>query len=178
MRDAYDFIEFRQKVETLLLNWTTIPPTREAYLDAAKDLTAWRTRRNHVGLWVIPPLMVTATIDDGWGHGLEIIEKLAQSAGLHIHPLGLMQPSHVILEACWRIRPHFLGLTVLQFDSDDQLTEILHGLPASTRLIAGGAAFQYDTGFAERTGTHVAIQNGTAFLRFLLDESVKIPYPE
>ena len=29
--------------------------------------------------------MMTATIDDGWGHGLEVIEKLATATGVRIH---------------------------------------------------------------------------------------------
>jgi len=43
----------------------------------------------------------------GWGHGLEVIEKLAAAAGIQIQPLGLLQPSERISAACrlW----HFCG---------------------------------------------------------------------
>ena len=130
-------------------------------------MAAWRSERGHPGLWVQPPLMVTATIDDGWGHGLEVIEKLAQAAGVKIHSLGLLQSPESIVNACLELSPRLLGLTVLQLDSDDWVADIVRGLPASTLLVAGGPAFKYDEDFARRTGTHVVVKNGAAFLGFL-----------
>jgi methylmalonyl-CoA mutase cobalamin-binding subunit len=112
--------------------------------------------------------MLTATIDDGWGHGLEIIEKLAAATGIQVQRLGLLQSADRIITACREQSPDFFGLTVLQFDSDDTVAAIVRDLPASTLLIAGGAAYQYDDNFAERTGISVVIKNGAAFLRFLM----------
>jgi len=166
------YTEFRQKLLDCLQDWQAHPPTRESYLNAARELTAWRAKRGHPGLWALSPLMVTATIDDGWGHGLEVIERLAGAAGVRIHALGLLQSPESIVKACLKLNPDFLGLTVLQLDSDDRVADIVRGLPASTRLVAGGPAFQYDEDFARRTGTHVAVKNGAAFLRFLLSSFV------
>ena len=160
--------EFRQKLLDCLHGWESFSPTRESYLNAAKELSSWRSDHNHPGLWALPPLMVTATIDDGLGHGLEVIEKLAEAAGVRIHSLGLLQSPESIIKACWELNPRFLGLTVLQLDSDDWVAEIVRGLPSSTLLIAGGPAFQYDEDFARRTGTHVVVKNGADFLKFLL----------
>ncbi|MGD9973831.1 MAG: hypothetical protein AB7S77_12300 [Desulfatirhabdiaceae bacterium] len=165
--------EFRQRLENFLQGWENGPPTREVYLNAARELTVWRKERNHTGLWTVPPLMVTATIDDGWGHGLEVIEKLAEAAGIRVHSLGLLQPPVAIIDACRRMKPHFLGMTVLQFDSDDKVAEIVHGLPSFTRLVAGGAAFYHDPDFAVRTGTHVVMKNGALFLQFLIEDNLK-----
>ncbi|MBI5592365.1 MAG: cobalamin B12-binding domain-containing protein [Deltaproteobacteria bacterium] len=161
--------EFEQKLLDCLHGWERVSPTREAYLNAARELTMWRSDHNHPGLWALPPLMVTATIDDGLGHGLEVIEKLAEAAGVRIHSLGLLQSPESISEACRKLNPRFLGLTVLQLDSDDWVAEIVRGLPPSTLLIAGGPAFQYDEDFARRTGTHVVVKNGVAFLQFLMN---------
>lgn len=160
--------EFRQKLENFLQKWEDGPPTREVYLNAARELTVWRKERNHTGLWAVSPLMVTATIDDGWGHGLEVIEKLADAAGLRVSRLGLLQTPAIIIEACHRMKPYFLGMTVLQFDSDEMVAETVRGLPSSTRLVAGGAAFHHDPDFATRTGTRMVVKNGAAFLRFLM----------
>ena len=161
--------EFRQKLLDCLHGWERTSPTRESYLNAAKDLTTWRSDRNHPGLWALPPLMVTATIDDGMGHGLEVIERLAAATGVRIHSLGLLQSPESIREACLELNPQFLGLTVLQFDSDDWVADIVRRLPSSTLLVAGGPAYQYDEDFARRTGTHVVVKNGAAFLQFLMN---------
>ena len=74
------------------------------------------------------------------------------------------------------LKPHFLGLTVLQFDSDDWVADIVRQLHSSTLLVAGGPAFQYDEDFARRTGTHVVVKNGAAFLQFLMkwDEQIAV----
>ena len=39
------------------------------------------------GLWASPPLMLTATLDDGLGQGLAVIEKFAKAIG---HPAGFL----------------------------------------------------------------------------------------
>jgi methylmalonyl-CoA mutase cobalamin-binding subunit len=164
--------EFRQKLLDCLHGWESISPTRESYLNAARELTAWRSERSHAGLWALPPLMVTATIDDGLGHGLEVIEKLAEATGVKIHSLGLLQSPESIVKACLELSPRLLGLTVLQLDSDDWVADIVRRLPSSTLLVAGGPAFQYDEDFARRTGTHVVVKNGAAFLHFLISSFV------
>jgi methylmalonyl-CoA mutase cobalamin-binding subunit len=165
--------EFRQKLLDCLHRWESLSPTRESYLNAALELTAWRSERNHSGLWALAPLMVTATIDDGWGHGLEVIEKLATATGMQIHSLGLLQSPESIVNNCLKLNPGLLGLTVLQLDSDDWVADIVRGLPSSTIMVAGGPVFQYDEDFARRTGTHVVVKNGAAFLQFLMNWNVE-----
>lgn len=145
------------------------PPTRETYLAEADGLLQWRTEKGIVGLWSSPPLMATATIDDGWGHGLEVIERMAEAAGLRIHAIGLLRPPERIVAVCRRLEPDLLGLTVLQMDSDTTVAAVVNGLPRRTRLIAGGAAYRYDPGFADRTGTHAVAMDGRGFVQFLAE---------
>jgi methylmalonyl-CoA mutase cobalamin-binding subunit len=164
--------EFRQKLLDCLHGWESISPTRESYLNTAGELSAWRSERGHPGLWEPPPLMVTATIDDGLGHGMEVIENLAEAAGVRIHSLGLLRSPDDIVKACLELTPRLLGLTVLQLDSDDWVADIVRRLPSSTLLVAGGPAFQYDEDFARRTGTHVVVKNGAAFLKFLISSFI------
>ena len=168
MQKACPSQEFRQKISDYILNWETTPGTRESYLKAAEELSQWRIARNCSGLWDTPPLMLTATLDDGWGYGLEVIEKLAAAAGVQIHSLGLLQHSETIVDACRNLNPDLLGLTVLQFDSDDDVANIVKRLPKRTRVVAGGAAFLHDADFARRTGTHIVIKDGSVFLDFLI----------
>jgi len=159
----------RDAVGELLRKWRRKgKPTREDYLDGARELETLRRQSPHRGLWTPPPLMVTATLDDGWGHGLDIIEALAAAVGVAVHPLGVLQRPDAILAACHAKHADLLGLTVLQFDSDDDLAVVARGLPPETTLIAGGAAFIYDPEFAARTGTPHVARDGAAFLAFLL----------
>jgi methanogenic corrinoid protein MtbC1 len=115
--------------------------------------------------------MVTATLDDGLGQGLGIIEKFATAIGIRLISLGLLQPVPAIVETCRNEKPDFLGMTILQLDTEEELTAIAGQLPQKTRIVAGGPAFTGDPGFAERTGTHYAARNVTAFLRFMLNEA-------
>ena len=116
--------------------------------------------------------MLTATVDDGLGQGLAVIERFAGAIGIQLIALGLLQSPEVIIAACRRHRPDYLGLTVLQFDSEDDLIQIARGLPSKTRIIAGGPVFTGEAGFAEQTGTHHTAKNVAAFLRFMIDDSI------
>jgi methylmalonyl-CoA mutase cobalamin-binding subunit len=159
----------RDDISALLQKWRLKgKPTREDYLAGARTLESLRRESPRRGLWPKPPLMITATLDDGWGHGLDVIEALAAAVGVAVHRLGVLQRPEGILATCREQQADLLGLTVLQFDSDDDLTEITRGLPPETTLIAGGAAFVYDPEFAARTGTLHVARDGAAFLRFLI----------
>lgn len=159
----------RKHIENLVAEWKRQPPTRQGYLEAAATLKAHCRQSRCKALWPQPPRMVTATLDDGWGHGLEIIQALAEAAGVRVDPLGVLKPPAAIVAACRLKQPALLGLTVLQFDSDDAVRHIVAHLPATTTLIAGGAAYQYDPDFAERTQTPFVARHGAAFLQFLLN---------
>jgi methanogenic corrinoid protein MtbC1 len=120
------------------------------------------------GLWGMPPIMITATLDDGLGHGLEIIRMFSEAAGLEIIDLGLLVTPEKIITACKKNKPDLLGLTVLQFDSEENILMISRNLPERTKIIAGGPVFAADRGFARRTGIHFAAKNVAYFIRFLL----------
>jgi methylmalonyl-CoA mutase cobalamin-binding subunit len=113
--------------------------------------------------------MMTASLDDGLGQGLAVIEMYAVTIGMRLISLGLMQTPGAIIDACHRHRPDYLGLTILQFDSEDDLTAIAKKLPANTRLVAGGPVFVGDRDFAGRTGIDYAAKNVADFLQYMLD---------
>jgi methylmalonyl-CoA mutase cobalamin-binding subunit len=108
-------------------------------------------------------------LDDGLGQGLAVIEKYATTIGIRLVSLGLLQTPETIVAACHRDQPDYLGMTVLQFDSEDDLTFIAGNLPPKTRIVAGGPVFSADPEFAERTGTHYAAKHVAYFLRFMLN---------
>lgn len=160
----------RIRIKDLLRTWRQkgIPP-RWTLQETGRELLEWRKSEDIKGLWESPPLMVTATLDDGWGHGIELIECYAEAVGLRVLSLGILQPPEVIVKQCNEQMPDLLGLTVLQFDSEPDLRFISENLPSRTRLIVGGAPFRIDPEFASRTGVHYVAKNVADFLEFVLD---------
>lgn len=144
-------------------------PSREVLDQTAAALTAWKAQHKVTGIWPQPPLMVTATIDDGIGQGIEMISRYAKVVGLQVQALGLMQQPEHIIETCQHYRPAILGLTILQLDSDDDLADIGHNLPTGTTLIAGGPVFKFDPEMAQRCGVTYTASNVAYFINYLLD---------
>jgi len=112
--------------------------------------------------------MITATLDDGLGQGLEIIRMFSEAAGLEIIELGLLVTPEKIITACKKNKPDLLGLTVLQFDSEEDILMLSRNLTPKTKIIAGGPVFTADREFARRAGIHFVARNVAYFIRFLL----------
>lgn len=142
-------------------------PSAEAVEAEAVRLDNFKKEHKINGLWDIPPLLVTATLDDGLGQGLSSIHRYAAIAGLNVHHLGLLQTADSIIRACQKLNPDFVGLTVLQLDTDEALAQIGHNLPPRTRLVAGGPAFTYDPEMASRCGVAYVARNVAYFIDFL-----------
>lgn len=160
---------FKKRLRDLLAEWAeTGKPTRTGFQTEAEKLIQWRNKDAIPGLWEVPPLLVTATIDDGWGHGLQLIHLWAEAIGLKVQPLGLLVKAEQIIRECNRLAPDFLGITVLQFDSEDDLRLITRNLPSKTRVIAGGPVFSPDPELAQRAGIHFVAGNAAEFVDFML----------
>lgn len=161
---------YRSAVSRLAERWLAdgLPSHAQLYR-AADELDGLRGQLGIEGLWAAAPSMVTATLDDALGQGLAVIERFARTIGVRIHSLGLMPPPDVIIRTCRRYRPTLLGLTVLQFDSEADLSIIAEHLPARTRIVAGGPVFAGDPDFARRTGVHFAAGDVAAFLKYMVD---------
>jgi hypothetical protein len=159
----------RRELERLSRDWIAHGmPSREKVIAAAASLSALKKRYAPAGLWPAPPRMVTATLDDGFGHGIEIIGLYAEVMGIEVIPLGLLQKPRVIAAACHAQRPDYLGLTVLQLDSEDDLALVSSSLPAGTRLIAGGPAFRLDPDLSSRCGVHATAAHAGHFIKLIL----------
>ena len=160
---------YREAVDRLATQWLSSGlPSRQEVDQAADRLLRLRDQLNIQGIWKSSPVMVTATLDDGVGQGLTVIEKYAAAIGIRMVSLGLMQTPETIIAACQEYQPDYLGMTVLQFDSEDDLITIAEQLPPRTRIVAGGPVFSGDPEFAVRTRTHYAAKNVADFLRFML----------
>jgi hypothetical protein len=145
-------------------------PARGELLELADELAEFGKANGYEGLWgeSLAPLLVTATIDDGWGHGIEIIDRYARALGLRTHFLGLLQAPVTIVDYCRLQLPQWLGLTVLQFDSEEVIKWICARLPAQTQLILGGPLFRVDPELAERVGAHQVARNIADFVELML----------
>jgi methanogenic corrinoid protein MtbC1 len=140
---------------------------------AAGELRQWKVKAGVSGLWDTPPLMITATLDDGLGQALEIIRMFSETAGIKIIDLGVLVTPEKIITACKKNNPDLLGLTVLQFDSEKDILMISKNLPQKTKIIAGGPVFTADPEFARRTGINFTAKNVAYFIRFLLQFEAK-----
>ncbi len=157
----------KDKINELLEAWRVDGmPSREGLLKAADALREWREAED--GAWEHPPRMVTATVDDGMGHGLDIIHRWASAIGIRVHPLGLLRPEEEIIAACRELRPEFLGMTILHFDSEETVTRIRERIPSDVRVVAGGPALTADPEFAARAGVDFVAKNVAAFLEYMM----------
>jgi hypothetical protein len=161
--------QLRQKLRRICDQWITGGfSSRQVLERAADDLEQWKQNHQIDGIWPQRPLLATATLDDGIGQGLAIIERFAELVGLDVEPIGLLQPPRIIIDTCRQRQPAFLGLTVLQLDSDDALAMIGSSLPEQTRLIAGGPVFAFDPEMAVRCNIDFVAADLPRFLDYLL----------
>jgi methylmalonyl-CoA mutase cobalamin-binding subunit len=159
----------RHHITATVAAWRAEPPTRTEMMETADTLADWRRRNGATGLWAVPPQMVTATVDDAMGHGLDAIHRIAHMAGIEVHHLGLLVPAAEIVAACRRLSPAMLGVTLLQFDSEPVMAEISAGLPPGILFTAGGPLFRADPDLAVRCGIHRVFADAAAFAAFLLE---------
>ena len=143
-------------------------PARTELAAAVADIRRWKAEQCTEGLWPEPPLMVTGTLDDAMGHGLDLIHQYAEVAGLQVKPLGLLQTPDAIVAVCRDLEPMLLGLTVLQFDTEEDLAFIAGSIPETTKIVAGGPVFRADPDLAHRVGIHRVAVDAVDFLKFLL----------
>ena len=121
------------------------------------------------GLWPSPPLMITATLDDALGQGLTIIHLFSRLAGVDVKPLGLMQPPEKIIDTCRKCLPDILGMTILQFHSEETLCDMIAHLPSQTRVIAGGPIFKSFSKEELDAKEYQVLNDMRYFLDFLLN---------
>jgi methanogenic corrinoid protein MtbC1 len=157
------------RIKELLETWSEKGvPARATLHEIADGIITWRNEAKIPGLWENPPLMAGATIDDGFGLGIHIILKFAEAMGVTTKFLGLMQSPEKIAAACRECQPDFLGLTVLQLDTEDNLIELRKQLPGTVKIIAGGPVFRIDPELAERVGIDFVAKDAGGFMRLLL----------
>lgn len=166
-------IRLRNALESQCHQWLSHGlPSRERLTQAAEEFKQWKAQNGVTGIWSSAPLLLTATLDDGIGQGIDLIQLFSDVIGMKVRPLGLLQPPEGIVAACLNAQPAFLGLTVLQMDSEANLSYIGGRIPPQTRIVAGGPAFRYDPEMAERCGVHYVAANVADYMNFLLNLNI------
>lgn len=162
--------KLRKKFCDMLNQWAENGlPSRLELEKTAEELKEWKSAENVASLWEKPPVMVTATIDDALGYGLAIIHMYAKAAGVELIPLGLLQDPEKIVKKCAIHKADILGMTILQFDSEDDVTYISGNLHQKTKIVAGGPLFKSDPDLASRSGIHVVAKDVSEFVKYLIE---------
>lgn len=169
MTPTPDTTAFRKEIEAVLRSWRDLGlPPRRRLMDQLEALEKKRRSLGVATLWLDRPTLATATLDDGWGHGIGVIEGCARAVGMRIVSLGLLRKPREIIDACLEMHPDLLGLTILQEESEPDLKAICDVLSSEIPVIAGGPLFSLDPDLAGRTGVSFSAKNVSEFLHFLL----------
>ena len=134
-----------------------------------EKLLAWKKEENISGIWKKKPKMITATLEDGVGQGLKMIHLFSQVAGIEIVPLGLMQKEEAIINACIKQAPDFLGMTILQFNSEELLTHIIDHISKETKVVVGGPIFKMMDEEDLSKKRYIVLNTVSAYLDFLIN---------
>lgn len=146
------------------MSWTEI-------YAAGESLLRKKTDQHLDGLFNPPLLLATATLDDAIGQGLRMIELFSAAAGLDVIPLGLMQSPERIISECKRLSPDMLGLTILQYDTEELLEDMIAHIPDSIRVIAGGPIFRNRSVDDLKEKQYRVLNDVPAYLEYLLSLS-------
>ncbi len=161
----------RQNLIGILAKWKQEGlPSRYEMEKIGQDMLANKQSGEATGIWDVPAKMVTATLDDALGQGIEMIELFAKIAGIEVIPLGVCQSPETIISECNGHLPNFLGITVLRSDATEDLINIGQNLPAGTKFVVGGGPFlrSYPETI-DFANVHFVARDVAAFLRFLLN---------
>ncbi len=160
----------QQKLRELADTWRKqgLPSTSELKA-AGKRLVDWKKEKQIPGLWPVAPRLVTATLDDGWGMGLEVISLYAALAGMAVTSLGLLLEAETIIQACQAQPPDLLGLTILHFDTEAELVDtIVPALPDTVKILVGGPVFRTMTAEELSAKPYRVAADLPAFVAYLL----------
>lgn len=161
--------ELYDKIQALLTSWQeTGVPGRDTLHETADELMQWRADNHISGLWENPPRMLGATMDDEWGVGIEVILKYARVLGVETRMAGLRMSWGQIVEACSSFDADYVALTVLWFETEDDLVALREHLPERVKIIAGGPIFQSDPDFQQQAKVDSVAKDVADFILSLL----------
>lgn len=166
-----DCRQLHERLSALAREWRASGlPSFSALMAMADRLDRWKGAHRVTGVWGKGPVMVTATLDDALGQGLQIIDRYATVMGATVLRAGLYLKPEQIITTCRQYRPDYLGMTVLQFDTEDDIRTIRENISPDIRIIAGGPVFTADPGLAGQVGIYFVASDLSAFIDFMLSQ--------
>ncbi|ETR74398.1 MAG: hypothetical protein OMM_06344 [Candidatus Magnetoglobus multicellularis str. Araruama] len=160
------------KLRDFLQNWinqsNNTSQSRELMIQGMQGVQEFMRENQIASLWKQPPTLYTATLDDALGHGLDIIESFSMLLGMTVNRIGLLCDAETIINTCQTDMPDYLGMTILQFDSELALQYISQSLPKKTFFLAGGPLFKNDLDFAQRCGINFVAKDIFEYIQFLI----------
>jgi methylmalonyl-CoA mutase cobalamin-binding subunit len=164
-----DIQKLHKILTELVSTWQNDPTISwTQFYSMGEKLLAWKSQENIEGLWSNPPKMITATIDDGIGQGLKMIHLFSRVAGISLIQLGLLQSMDTIINVCKKEQPRFLGLTILQFDTEEILNDLISQIPDTIQVLVGGPIFNKIPESALENKKYIPFNNVCDYLNFLL----------
>ena len=162
--------ELRARLEALLADCREHgEPPRATLRASLSDILVFRERHGLSGLWgASPPLLLTATLDDGFGHGIETAALCARACGMETRSAGLLAAPEAIAAAARETGAALCAVTVLRTDSEEALARLASLLPPACPLVAGGPAIRHDPALAARAGVRHPAATVTDLLALLL----------
>ncbi len=163
--------QFVKEIRTVLDSWREKKPPRWSMLKKLEELTEARKR---AGIETIlsdnVSTIYTATIDDGWGMGIDVIHKACDVIGLRYKFLGLLVKVDELVNVCNQDIPDFLGLTVIHESSFDDVLYIASKIHEKTTLLVGGGALKTENwGKGKGLGSNIiVIPDVVTFFDFFL----------
>ncbi|MCX7822585.1 MAG: hypothetical protein N2260_03970 [Syntrophobacterales bacterium] len=134
---------FFEALEESIRNWERegVPP-RWTLIEQLKKLSDLRKSLGISSVLSSPFRFITATLDDGWGLGLEIIHRACDVLGIDYTFLGLLKSPEEIAKACSNEMPDAVGVTVIQEETLDKLLYLRRLLPDRIEIFAGGSGLK------------------------------------
>jgi len=164
-----DIFKLRKILNEFVNQWQNDPKISWTQIyHIGEKLLEWKTQKGIAGIWKKSPKMITATMDDSLGQGLKMIHLFSRIAGIDIMPLGLMLSEETIIDACNNQFPDFLGMTILQYDTEKVLNSMIQKFPDKMNILVGGPIFKAIPRNELQNKKYISFNNVSNYLEFLL----------
>lgn len=164
--------DFIASVRKKLESWekSGIPP-RWTLLEELKELQNLRVSLGLDSVMENPPRLLTATLDDGWGLGLDVIHLACDALGIPYTFIGLMKTPEEIMATCVSNPPDAVGISVIQEDSVEKLLHLRRLLPRNIPIFAGGPGLK-DRIEVPSEEKLVIVKNVAHFMKLILENKL------
>ena len=164
--------DFITSVKEKLESWDKSGiPTRWTLLEELKGLQNLRLSLGLNSIIGNPPRLLTTTLDDSWGLGLDVIHLACDALGIPYTFIGLMKTPEEITASYTPNLHDAVGITVIQENSVEKLLHLRRLLPQNISILAGGPGLKYmlEIPSGEKL---IIVKNVVHFIKIILDNKL------